>query len=105
MTVKEMMQLQADNFSQYAADLLPALLPVIESASLTNHEKSVLLELKKWNYKNDADLIAPTYFETWFDTLERMLWDEITIKGGMFRFPENTTTVHFFTDNNVPVVS
>ena len=104
MTVKEMMQLQADNFSQYAADLLPALLPVIESASLTNHEKSVLLELKKWNYKNDADLIAPTYFETWFDTLERMLWDEITIKGGMFRFPENTTTVHFFTDNNVPDV-
>ncbi len=77
-SVSEMMRLQQSNYNLLAAEALPIMLELLDTAKFANSEYETLAlnELKAWNYQNDKGIIAPTVFEIWWDELNNMLWDE-----------------------------
>jgi penicillin amidase len=77
-TPQDMMQLQNDNFNLHASEILPYLLTLIDRNQLSKEEDDALTMLMNWNYYNEADLVAPSYFSAFWDTLYNLLWDEFT---------------------------
>ena len=75
--IQDMMDLQQDNYSIKAAELLPTLFKLCDSAKFSDDESKALDVLKKWNFYNDANAEAPMYWEAWWRTLYPMLWDEL----------------------------
>ncbi len=75
-TVKDMMQLQNDNYNQKAADLLPLFFKDIDRSKLSAEEKSILADIEKWDYFNNPDVTAPSVFEAWWNSFQTETWDE-----------------------------
>jgi len=73
-----MKSMQLDNFSQRAADALPTMLRLLDRSLLDAEGQKIANELAAWNFRYEADLIAPTLFEVWFDSCYLATWDEIT---------------------------
>jgi len=73
---EDLMKLQNDNYNLMAAEVLPYLLTMVNPVSLSEAESSAFHELASWNYYNDKELIAPTYFTLMWDNLYESLWDE-----------------------------
>jgi penicillin amidase len=76
-TVKTMQKLQNDNFNLMAAENLPFLLEQLDKNFLNAEEIKVYDELLRWNYYNEANLIAPVYFEEWIKSIMELTYDEI----------------------------
>lgn len=76
-TVDSMKSMQMDNFSQRAYDALPVMLRLLDQSQLDPEGKEIAEELARWNFKYESDLLAPTIFETWFDSCYAATWDEI----------------------------
>jgi penicillin amidase len=76
-TADSMKNMQMDNFSQRAADALPIMIGMLDQTRLNEEGKSMLRELQSWNYRYEAEYLAPTLFETWFDSCYTTTWDEI----------------------------
>lgn len=76
-TVKDMMNLQHDNFNYNASEALPMMLDSLDSASFTDLEWDYYNKLAGWDYFNNPDRQAPTIYEEWWGKLNRKLWDEI----------------------------
>ena len=74
---KDLIRLQNDNFNYIAYESLPLMLDSLDRRLLSVEESQVYGILSRWDYFNDANLTAPTYFETWFDLLVESIWDEI----------------------------
>ena len=74
---KDLIRLQYDNFNYIAHEALPLMLDSLDRKLLSVEESQVYGVLSRWDYFNDANLTAPTYFETWFDLLLESIWDEI----------------------------
>jgi penicillin amidase len=72
--VAAMMKLQNDNFNLVAAENLPFLLEQLDLNTISYAEKKGYEELIRWNYYNDAKLLAPIYFEEWINTLLQMVY-------------------------------
>lgn len=90
-TVDSMKSIQLDNFSRRAADALPALLSRIDRGRLSAPEKSFLARLEKWDARYEADSIAPSLYEMWFDSTYNRTWDEMDAwarKKTMVLYPE-----------------
>lgn len=96
--IETVKKLQLDNFNLMASECLPAMISKLNATNLTDKEKSILAELKKWNYFNEANIITPTYYEIWEDTFEKILWDEFLNNENPLRFPEHITSIHFIID-------
>ncbi len=77
-TADSMKNMQMDNFSQRAADALPTMLRLLDRSQLDADGKQMADELAGWNFRYEADLLAPTLFETWFDSCYTATWDEIS---------------------------
>jgi penicillin amidase len=75
-TVQDMFKLQNDNFNEFAAILLPKVLPMIAAADLNEGEKAKLKLLQDWNLMNDYDQVAPSVFQAFSDQLYSMIWDD-----------------------------
>ncbi|MEP1094212.1 MAG: penicillin acylase family protein [Cyclobacteriaceae bacterium] len=75
--VKDLMDLQYDNFNYLAFESLPMMLESLDSASFTGFDLDYYTTLKNWDYFNEAELDAPTIFKSWWDNLRSKLWDEI----------------------------
>ncbi len=78
-TLDSMKAIQLDNFSQRAADALPAMLRLLDKKALNDAEKQMVAELESWNYCYDADKLAPTLFDAWCDSCYALTWDEMDI--------------------------
>lgn len=78
-TLDSMKSFQLDNFSQRAADALPALLHLLDKKALNETEKQLVAELESWDFYYDADKLAPTLFESWVDSCYALTWDEMDI--------------------------
>lgn len=79
-TVQDMMMLQNDNYNLMASEALPVLLNTMHTTDTTtfsNHEKKAVQMLRAWNYVNNKDSEASSYFEAWWDHFMYMLWDEM----------------------------
>jgi penicillin amidase len=76
-TLDSMKAFQLDNFSQRAADALPAMLRLLDLNALNEAEKKMVDVMANWNYQYDADLLAPTLFDAWSDSCYVLTWDEM----------------------------
>lgn len=89
-TVGDMRQIQADNTNLRARSLLPALLPVLEKASLSETEASALRLLKNWNHVDDVDAGAPLIFATWRRQIGTDLFEAKMGKDLFSRMPQES---------------
>jgi len=76
-TADSMKTMQLDNFSQRAADALPLMLRMLDRSQLDADGQKMMDELAQWKFRYDPELIAPTLFESWFDSCYTATWDEI----------------------------
>jgi penicillin amidase len=91
-TPQDMMKLQNDVYSTLAADVVPFLLAHIDSSYINDTEWKFLDELKNWNYQVTAESKAPTIYQTWFDSLEKVIWrDEFSTVGKTVTYPSEQT--------------
>lgn len=114
-TPDSMRAMQLDNFSQRAHDALPAMLRLLDRQMLDAEGQKMADELAAWNFRYDADLTAPTLFESWLDSCYVKTWDEIlALKAAkkdvlwpeMWRFialMETDSSNIFFDHPNTPV--
>lgn len=74
----DVQDLQLSNYNMLAEEALPLMLALLDTTEFQNKEYEMLAlnALRKWNYSNDAGLIAPTVFEIWWDEFKNILWDE-----------------------------
>lgn len=89
-TVDDMKKMQNNSFSLMAQEALPTMIKLLDSMSLSDTEKPLLAELKKWDYYYDADKVAPIYFEEWFKALYDETWDEISSRSDKDRIMKPT---------------
>lgn len=76
-TMKDMGQLQNDNYNLLAADILPFLLSTVSIEELDNSQRRYYDELKKWNYINDPSLVGPAIFEEWWKRFYHIFWEKL----------------------------
>ncbi len=90
LTVDDMRQIQADNTNLRARSLLPAILPVLEKASLSETEKGALALLKAWDFVDDAEAGAPLIFATWRRQIGKDLFEPKLGKDLYSRMPQES---------------
>jgi len=109
-TPDSMKTIQLDNFSQRAHDALPNLLHLLDRNMLDADGQKLAAELAAWNFRYDANLTAPTVFESWMDSCYTKTWDEMDAlrrSGKDVLFPEawrfiallETDTMNIFFDH------
>ena len=74
--IKDLIGLQYDNFNYIAYESLPLMLDSLDRTQLSVEESKAYDILTRWDFFNQPHLLAPTYFEYWFDTLKLLIWDE-----------------------------
>jgi len=93
-TPVDMMKFQNDNYNIQAEESLPYLLKLLDSAALTAEGRKVFELLKSWDFVNSASSVAATYYEVWYNTLYRNIWDEMTNSTASLSLPSDYTTIH-----------
>ncbi len=75
-TVKDMQQLQLDNYSYHAALALPFMLEHLDTAPGEFDETMMLAinALDSWDYMNDPDSIAASIFRLWWSAFSEAAW-------------------------------
>ena len=92
-TPADMMKLQNDNYNLQAAESLPLMLGLLDSASLSPAGREVFEQLKAWDFVNSPESIAATYYEVWYNSLYRSIWDEMTGSKATLSLPSDFTTI------------
>ncbi|MGA9650156.1 penicillin acylase family protein [Pedobacter sp.] len=86
--------MQTDNYSILAQNLIPALVPLLNTEQLNATQKEALAYVSKWNKRYDANEIAASVFEIWTKRLSFDIWnDEFEVKGIPMRYPSRDRTV------------
>ncbi len=102
MTIEHMKRFQQDNYSVSAADALPILLRDLDSTALTPDKLVALRELQHWDFFYDADKIAPTIYQLWWDLLYDAIWkDDLAELPVKIRGPHTSTTIRILRDSAV----
>ncbi len=108
---EDMMALQNSNYNVQASYFRPVLLKYIKEEELDAAEKGFLSLVKGWDLNNSAQSKATTVYQSWFDSLEVLIWkDELNqvtpqapwpneqtliealLKDSAFRFIDNINT-------------
>lgn len=97
---KDLMNLQTDNYSLFAAEELPLLLTQVDSTKLSKSELALLEDLKKWDFRYEKDRTTPTVFNAWHEAFYNLLWDEVLKYKAEFpiKTPELWRTVALMRD-------
>lgn len=91
-TIDDMKKLQTDYYSSTAADAVPLLLKYINEQALNPTAKKYLDEIRHWDFYATADSRATTIYQSWFDHLEKAVWDdELSRVKGSFVYPDEQT--------------
>ena len=94
-TPEDMMALQADNYNQKAADILPFMLDSLDISQVKGEAKELYNLLRDWNLQNDKNLRAPTVFDVWWSELKQLLWDEMSGQAVALVAPTDAATIHY----------
>ncbi len=94
-TPEDMMTLQADNYNQKAADVLPLMLDSLDGSQLRGESQELYKLLRDWNFKNERNQRAPTIFSVWWSQLKDALWDEMQGKSVALTMPTDAATIHY----------
>ena len=93
-TPKKMMLMHQDNYNLQAAESLHFMLANLDTANLTPPQKEIFDELASWKFYNDPQLIAPTYYQIWWNILyKKLLWDEVIDEEIRIRRPDEFTSI------------
>ncbi|WP_248284782.1 penicillin acylase family protein, partial [Pedobacter fastidiosus] len=93
-TLDSIRLMQTDNYSIMAQNLLPALVPLVNTEQLNATQKEALSYLTKWNKRYDAKEIAASVFEIWTKRLSFDIWnDDFEVDGIPMRYPSRDRTV------------
>ncbi|MFQ5706629.1 MAG: penicillin acylase family protein [bacterium] len=86
-------KMQLDTKNLHAESVLPVLLGMVEQSELGDAELTAFNELKSWDYRSDAEKIAPTIFDQWWRRLYGAIWDdEFGAPGSNLRYPGRDRT-------------
>ena len=75
-TPQDMMSLHNENHNSFAQMMRPLLLKYIDETKLSADEKKMVDLVRNWNLKNDFDEKGATAYQTWFDSLEILIWKD-----------------------------
>ncbi|MCW3125483.1 MAG: penicillin acylase family protein [Bacteroidetes bacterium] len=103
MDVAYMQRMQRDNYNLIASLTLPTLLRVIDRSKLTNDEKEVITALDKWDYNDNADSKTTVLYESWYDELNDLLWDEMSDPSIPMKKPNAYTTAYFIKEDSTSI--
>ncbi|HEY0669595.1 MAG TPA: penicillin acylase family protein [Sphingobacteriaceae bacterium] len=93
-TVDSMRNLQNDNYSMLAQDILPVMVSSIQVSELNKEEKKGFDIIKKWNRFYNAQEIGASIFEIWQKYVISNIWkDEFGDANLPMRFPSRDRTV------------
>jgi len=98
-TPQAMMALQNDNFNLKAAESLHTFLHALDSLPLNANEEAAFQSLARWDYYNNVDSEAASYYERWWDILYPMIWDEIKDSEVQLAWPTSFTTIKLIKEN------
>lgn len=93
-TADSMRRMQMDNYSIYAENVLPYLLPLIHTSALKGDEQKAFEQISTWNKHYEAQSIAASIFDVWSNRLNFEIWDdEFGDKDYALRYPSRDRTV------------
>ncbi|WP_113664089.1 penicillin acylase family protein [Pedobacter nanyangensis] len=93
-TADSMRRLQTDSYSIMAENLLPYLLPLVNTANLNATQKEAYNLSTNWNKYFDAKSIAASVFDLWTKRLSIEIWDdEFNDKQQPMRYPSRDRTI------------
>jgi len=95
----DMMKLQTDNYSLKASEVLPIMLKTIDSAKLNNSEKVAFRALAKWDYDDSPTSEAASYFDSWWNNLMALTWDEMANSQAVMDRPSSYVTEKFLRED------
>ncbi len=93
-TVKDMMNLQNDNYNLKAAESLPVFIGYLDKAKLNDTEQKAFDVLSAWDYFNNIDSEGASYYEAWWDELMPLIWDEMDSAHVAMRRPTTFNTIY-----------
>ncbi len=99
-TPADMMKLQNDNYNLQAAESLPFMLSTLDSLSLTTTELAIIQQLRSWDYVYSATSKAATYYEVWYNTLYRSIWDEMYGQSPALSRPSDFVTIKLMKEDS-----
>ena len=100
-TPQDIQQLQLDTYSYHAKTVLPVLLRNLRTDTLSKASQQAYHTLENWNLYNDADLIAPSVFNAWWDAFFAALWgDEYGTTDLPLEWPSRDETVQLIKKND-----
>ena len=94
-TVDDMKKLQNDNFNLMASEILPLMLDSLTVPEGKSEYQKIINELIEWDYYNEIQYKAPSYFEVWWNELYKLLWDEFDIEGYSLAKPGIYSSIQF----------
>ncbi|MEZ4796354.1 MAG: penicillin acylase family protein [Flavobacteriaceae bacterium] len=92
--IQDFKDLHNNNFNLQASELLPFMIPVVEKAELSSFEQEMLNKVKSWKYNNDIDEVGPTIWQSWYNTLVDITWDEIENDSLALEYPFKYQTIY-----------
>ena len=99
-TEKDMMELQHDNFNYIAASILPDILNTLQADSLQDSEEITFLTLMaEWDYFNDPEVQAASFFELIWKNLQKSAWDEFDDTSISLSTPNRSTLIYLLKNN------
>ena len=93
-TVDSMRNLQNDNYSILARNVLPTMLKLVNKEKLNATQREAYNIVEKWNYYFDANEIGASIFEIWQKDAYNKVWDEFIDDKHPMRLPNRDRTVH-----------
>ncbi len=94
-TVDSMRNLQNDNYSVHAGNVLPLMIRLINTTRLNASERRAYNIVKNWNKYFDSKEVGASIFEIWQKDVYNKIWsDDFTGSNAPMRFPSRDRTVH-----------
>lgn len=98
-----MKKMQGDNFNIFAKMILPTLIFIAENSGKVDEDRGYFEQLKNWDFMNNADQIAPVWFEAWSTQFVDLLWDEMAQPDLPMKRPNNYLTANFLKQDSTSV--
>ncbi len=96
-TLKDMMELQFDNYNLHAGEALPIMLNLlaVDTTASAVISDEYYQELIEWDYYTNPDQKAPALFQVWWNDLHQMIWSSWEAEGMPIVLPNNYETTRF----------
>ncbi len=110
-SITDMMKLQNDNYNLQAAESLPVMLSLLDTAALRGEQSRIAEELGYWDYYNTRESMAATYYQVWWNSFVDLMFDEfdsakvsldIPNESGIIRLMKSKPDFEFFDIKSTP---